>query len=66
MSREIGRFKSTAAELEEEQALILKYRSFLSGFETVLNNDVKWTTAAVYNVMLHGEAPTRWARCART
>ena len=55
VSREVGRFKSSAAELEEEQALILKYRSFLSGFETVLNSDVKWTTAAVYNVMLHGE-----------
>ena len=55
VSREVGRLKSTAAELEEEQALILKYRSFLSGFETVLNSDVKWTTAAVYNVMLHGE-----------
>ena len=55
VSREVGRLKSSAAELEEEQALILKYRSFLSGFETVLNSDIKWTTAAVYNVMLHGE-----------
>jgi V/A-type H+/Na+-transporting ATPase subunit I len=56
VSRQIGRLKAQAADLEEEQALILKYRSFLSGFESVLNSEIKWTTAAVYNVLLRGEA----------
>jgi len=55
VSREVGRLKSTTAELEEERALILKYRSFLSGFEAVLAGDIKWSTAAVYTVMLQGE-----------
>ncbi|HXF96360.1 MAG TPA: V-type ATPase 116kDa subunit family protein [Gemmatimonadales bacterium] len=50
--REAERLAARAAALEEERALILKYRHFFSAFRALLESEARWPNAVAYHVLL--------------
>ena len=50
--RQLERIESRLASLEEERALILKYRSFFYAFHSLLEAERRWPHTTAYNVLL--------------
>lgn len=57
--RATDRLKTRSASIEEERALILKYREFFTAFRPLLENETRLRNASVYHVLLkRGEVGT--------
>ncbi len=50
--RSLDRLKERTASLQEERALVLKYRDYFSAFETLLKSQATWRNATAYHVVL--------------
>jgi V/A-type H+-transporting ATPase subunit I len=52
---QVEHLRATAADLEEEEALLLKYRPFLTTFGRLLKSESTWKHAAAYHVVIARE-----------
>jgi len=52
--RDLDRLEARTATLEEERALIQKYRHFFTAFRPLLESEARWPNATSYHVLLRG------------